>query len=59
MKITIKLSFHLSDGEYHIDILKINDDNGIETIKDIMQSFEDNGFYLTFTRKFDAYFFYR
>ena len=56
MKITIKLSFHLSDGEYHIDILKINDDNGIETIKDIIQSFEDNGFYLTFTRKFDAYF---
>ena len=36
MKITIKLSFHLSDGEYHIGILKINDDNGIETIKDII-----------------------
>ena len=56
MKITIKLSFHLSDGEYHMDILKINDDNGVETIKDTIQSFEDNGFYLTFTRKFDAYF---
>ena len=56
MKITIKLSFHLSDGEYHIGILKINDDNGVEIIKDTIQSFEDNGFYLTFTRKFDAFF---
>ena len=40
MKITIKLSFHLSDCEYHIDILKINDNNGIETIKDIIQSLQ-------------------
>ena len=57
IKITLNLFFHLSESEYHMDILKIYDDNGIESIKDILQSFEDNGFYLTFTRKFDVFFF--
>ena len=55
-KIIIKLEFHISDGYYFLDILKINDDNGIETLRDRIQYFDDNGFYLTFTRKFDAYF---
>ena len=56
-KIIIKLEFHISDGYYYLDILKINDENGIETLKDRIQYFDDIGFYLTFTRRFDAYFF--
>ena len=56
-KIIIELEFHISDGYYYLDIFKINEDNGLETFKDLIQSFEDNGFYLTFTKKFDAYFF--
>ena len=41
---------------YTTDILKINDENGIETLKDRIEYFDDIGFYLTFTRKSDAYF---
>ena len=55
-KIIIKLEFHISDGYYYLDILKINDENGIETLRDRTQYFDDIGFYLTFTRKFYAYF---
>ena len=55
-KIYIKLEFHESQGEYILDVLKINDENGIESIRECIQYFNDNGFYLTFTRKFDAYF---
>ena len=39
-----------------MDILEINDDNSIKTLRDLIQHFNNNGFYLTFTRKFDAYF---
>ena len=57
-KIIIKLEFHISHGEYQIDILKINDNKDIETIRDLIQYFEDIGFYfnINFTKKFDAYF---
>ena len=53
-RIYIKLEFHESQGEYILDVLKINDENGIERIRECIQYF--NGFYLTLTRKFDAYF---
>ena len=55
-KIYIKLEFHESQGEYILDVLKINDENGIGGIRECIQYFNSNGFYLTFTRKFDAYF---
>ena len=56
-KIIIKLEFHISNGEYQMDILEINDNNSIKTLRGLMQYFNNIGFYLTFTRKFDAYFF--
>ena len=55
-RIYIRLEFHESQGEYILDVLKINDENGIESIRVCIQHFNGNGFYLTFTRKFDAYF---
>ena len=55
-KIIITLYFDLSHGEYRIDILKINDDNGIETIRDRIEYFDVLGFYPTFTKTFDAFF---
>ena len=55
-KIIIKLEFHISDGYYYLDILKINDNKDIETIRDLIQYFEDIGISLTFTKNFDAYF---
>ena len=56
-KIIIKLEFHISNGEYQMDILEINDNNSIKTLRGLIQYFNNIGFYLTFTRKFDAYFF--
>ena len=55
-KILVKLEFQESQGEYILDMLKINDENGIESIRECIEYSNDNGFYLTFTRKFDAYF---
>ena len=55
-KILVKLEFQESQGEYILDMLKINDENGIESIRECIEYFNDNGFYLTFTRKFDVYF---
>ena len=55
-KILVKLEFQESQGEYILDTLKINDENGIESIRECIEYSNDNGFYLTFTRKFDAYF---
>ena len=55
-KILVKLEFEESQGEYFLDILKINDENGIESIREFVQYFNDNGYYMTFTKKFDAYF---
>ena len=55
-KILVKLEFQESQGEYILDMLKINDENGIESIRECIEYFNDNGFYLTFTKKFDAYF---
>ena len=52
-KIYIKLEFHESQGEYILDLFKINDENGIERIKECIEYF--NGFYVTFTKKFNAY----
>ena len=37
-------------------MLIINDENGIESIRECIEYLNDNGFYLTFTRKFDVYF---
>ena len=34
----------------------INDDNGIELIKECIDYFNNIGFFLSFTKKFDAYF---
>ena len=56
-KIIITLYFDLSHGEYQIDILKINGNKGIETIRDRIEYFDVLGFYPTFTKTFDAYFF--
>ena len=58
-KIIIKLEFHISNGEYQMDILEINDNNSIKTFRGLIQYFNNIGLYLIFTRKFDAYFFYR
>ena len=55
-RIYIRIEFHESQGEYILDVLKINDENGIESIRECIQHFNGNGFYLTFTGKFDAYF---
>ena len=55
-KILVKLEFQESEGEYFLDIFKINDENGIESIRECVQYFNGNGYYLTFTKKFDAYF---
>ena len=49
-KISVKLEFQESQGEYFLDMLKINDENGIESIRECIEYFNDNGFYLTFTR---------
>ena len=54
-KILVKLEFQESQGEYILDAFKINDENGIETIRECIEYSYDDGFYLTFTRKFDAY----
>ena len=53
--ILVKLEFQESQGEYFIDILKINDENGIESMREYVQYFNDNRYYITFTKKFDAY----
>ena len=55
-KILVKLEFQESQGEYILDILKIDDENGIESMRECVQFFNDNGYYLKFTKKFDAYF---
>ena len=55
-KILVQLEFQESQGEYILDTLKINDENGIESIRKCIEYSNNNGFYLTFTRKFDAYF---
>ena len=55
-KIIVKLEFQESQGEYILDMLKINDDNRIESIRECIEYFNDTGFYLSFTKKFDAYF---
>ena len=55
-KIIIKLDFHILNGEYQMDILEINDNNSIKTLRGLIQYFNNNGFYLTFAKKFDAYF---
>ena len=55
-KIFIRLKFHESQSEYLLDMISINDENGIKYIKDSIQYFTDNGLYLTFTKKFDVYF---
>ena len=55
-KILVKLEFQESQGEYILDALKINDENGIESMRECIEHYNDNGFYITFTRKFDAYF---
>ena len=54
--IIVKLEFQDSQGEYMLDMLKINDDNGIESIRECIEYFNEAGFYLSFTKKFDAYF---
>ena len=54
-KILVKLEFQESQGEYILDAFKINDENGIESIREYIEYFNE-GFYLIFTRKFDAYF---
>ena len=51
-KILVKLEFQESQGEYILDMLKINDENGIESIRECIDYSKDNGFYLTFTKNF-------
>ena len=48
-KIFIRLEFQGSQNEYILDLVKINDENGIKYIKDSIQYFHDCGLYLTFT----------
>ena len=55
-KIFIRLEFHESQSEYILDMISINDENGIRYINEYINYFNDNGFYLTFTKKIDAYF---
>ena len=55
-KIFIRLEFHESQSEYFLDMISINDENGIRYINEYMNYFNDNGFYLTFAKKFVAYF---
>ena len=55
-KIQIKLEFRKSEAEYILDVLKINDENGIGSIRECMQYFNGDGYYLAFTKKIDAYF---
>ena len=55
-KILIKLEFCKSEAEYILDVLKINDENGIRSIKECVEYFNGDGYYLAFTKKFDAYF---
>ena len=42
-KILVKLEFQESQGEYILDMLKINDENGIESIRECIEYFYDNG----------------
>ena len=55
-KILIKLKFRKSEAEYILDVLKINDENGIRSIKECVEYFNVDGYYLAFTKNFDAYF---
>ena len=55
-KILIRLEFHESQSEYFLDMISINDENGIRYINEYINYFNDNGFYLTFTKKNYAYF---
>ena len=48
-----ELYLNESQGEYILDLFKINDENGIERIKECIEYF--NGFYITFTKRFNAY----
>ena len=52
----MKLEFQESQGEYILDVFRINDENGIESIRECIEHYNDNVFNLTFMRKFDAYF---
>ena len=58
-KILVKLElqeFQETRGEYIFGTFKINDENETEPIWEYIEYFNNSGYYLTFTRKFDAYF---
>ena len=55
-KILVKLEFQETQGEYILDTFKINDENGTESIGEYIEYLNNSGYYLTFTKKFDAYF---
>ena len=42
-KILVKLEFQESQGEYILDAFKINDENGIESIREYIEYFNDGG----------------
>ena len=46
----IKLEFRKSEAEYILHVLKINDENGIRTIKECTEYFNGDGYYLAFTK---------
>ena len=55
-KMLIKLEFRKSEDEYILDILKINDENGIRSIRECVEYFNGDRYYLAFTKNFDGYF---
>ena len=55
-KIIIKLEFPISEGVIKLHgTFKVNDDNVLKTIRTYIEDFEDEGYYMKFTKRFNAY----
>ena len=55
-QLILKLEFPISEGGIKIEgAFKVNDDNVLKTIRTYIEDFENEGYYMKFTKRFNAY----
>ena len=55
-QLILKLQFPISEGGIKIEgAFKVNDDNVLKTIRTYIEDFENEGYYMKFTKRFNAY----
>ena len=55
-QLILKLEFPISEGGIKIEgAFKVNDDNVLKTIRTYIEDFEEEGYYMKFTKRFNAY----